>query len=451
LGTQDSVVVHGRTFTPEFIASLIIRSLAKNLEDYLGGPIYRAIVSAPANFSIAQCNALTKAFELAGVPAFRFMSEPSAAALAAEYRSESRDRDRSYLIVDLGGGTLDVAVVVIEPVVVTLDRSIWEVVSVAGDRNLGGLDYDLAVQRYIESRVREKIRSVDYEFNEADTAQIRSESERVKIDLGTREETHVLLQNFECNAGLYDIDVPISRGLFRALVEDLNRRFLDCVNAALMAGIRFDTKQMDQVFLAGQGAKIFCVRELLEQRFPGVAFEDTFQENAVIYGMGRYSGVFTGIIKDRLLLEVTPFALCIRCREIVTDSSTAESRAEFFVSDDPVKNVLTTFILAPNTTIPTRKSVFGRFDAKPGMKVPLYIVERGLTDASETSVGLIELPVGVLLPEFELTIDIDADRTVKILVHNYSTGQAETYQVNNFFGELARTKKQGELVRLVGT
>jgi molecular chaperone DnaK len=427
LGSGEYVTVHDRPFSPELIASLIIRSLARNVEEYLKTPIYRALVSAPANFSMRQCNALAKAFEIAGVPVIRFVSEPSAAGLAAEFTSSPLQKYAHMVILDLGGGTLDVGLV-------EIGEEIWEMRSVAGDRELGGLDYDSAVQRYVESKIRDHVRIPGYEFNQLDLAQLRFEAERVKIELGTTNESRVLIRNFECDGGFYDIDIPISRGLFSALVEGLNDRVSASINLALNnAGLWGD--RVDRIFLAGQGAKIFCVRELIKQRFPGVPLEDAHQENAVAFGIGRYSGVLNGIVKDRLLLEAIPFSLGIRCSRIVPLEEELTGHALFTVSVDPAMNTEKRMLLRPNTTIPTRKVDFGKIDGKAGAIVNLQIIETDIMQRTDTDIGMIEIRLGNGRPEFECVIDVDANRTVAIKIDNFSTGETLYYQANNFFTE----------------
>jgi molecular chaperone DnaK len=438
LGTAESVSVRGKQFTPEFIASLIIRSLAKNVEEYLGSGIYRAIVSAPANFSMRQCTALERAFELAAVPVIRFVSEPSAAGLAADYNSANEDELAHYVIVDLGGGTLDVAVVL-------LGDGLWEVRALTGERDLGGLDYDIALQRYVESRIREKVRDAQYDFNEADMSQIRSECERAKIELGTAEEARVVVQGLEHSGGLNDISVVVSRRLFRALTTELTESIAASVNMAI-GDADLLGKRVARVFLAGQGAKIFCVRELLESRFPGVPIEDAYQENAVAFGMGRYSGVLRGIVKNRLLLEALPFALGVRIARQIRPSE-QESRAFDAISADRSKNVLTAMIVNSHTTIPTRKSDYFRLDGAPGSIVPFDIIERDVTGKRLSPVGTIEVPIGSGTPECECSVDVDANRTITLTIRNFSTGADAYYQINNFFTKPITTTK-ADYVRL---
>jgi molecular chaperone DnaK len=120
--------------SPEVVSSLILRSLKRNVEDFTGRNVLSAIVAAPANFTIRQCNALLRAFELAGIPIIRVYSEPSAASVVLSRYVSGQSYTMAF-VLDLGGGALDVSVV-------ELGEGVCEVVALSGDSELGGLDYE---------------------------------------------------------------------------------------------------------------------------------------------------------------------------------------------------------------------------------------------------------------------------------------------------------------------
>jgi len=77
LGTDTRFEIGGRSISAELAASLILRSLRASAEQALGSPVRRCLASYPANFSIAQRNALQRAFELAGLDIYRMIGEPN--------------------------------------------------------------------------------------------------------------------------------------------------------------------------------------------------------------------------------------------------------------------------------------------------------------------------------------------------------------------------------------
>lgn len=138
MGSSKPYTLGSRTFTPEDLSSLVLRSLREDAESFLGEPVEEAVVSVPAYFAEAQRSATKRAAALAGLRVERLVNEPSAAALAG--RIGQGEEDQVCLVFDLGGGTLDVSLV---------ERfgSVVSVTAVSGDNRLGGTDFDLAVAR----------------------------------------------------------------------------------------------------------------------------------------------------------------------------------------------------------------------------------------------------------------------------------------------------------------
>jgi molecular chaperone DnaK (HSP70) len=418
LGSGSLFNLHGRTFSPEFLASLIVRSLKTNAEEFLGQSVSKVIISAPANFTVAQCNALVDCFKLADFHVARLVSEPSAAALvAARDLIPNLDSDSIVYVLDLGGGTFDVSVL-------QVGEGVWEIKSAGGDRTLGGVDYDEAVRNYIESIVQKEFDSAVCELGEVDAGQMRLEAERVKIALGSGEETLAIVQNVESPLrGITNVEVPITRGLFRALTEALDQRVERCILDALgRSGVRKKTVAL--LLSAGQGAKIFTVRETIERLFPGIPIEARYQENAVSLGLARYTGVLKGVIHDQLLLDAIPTSIAIKCKSLHGESS------QIVISTNPLENQITTTLIPRDTTIPTKKSETCVLAGLYQGSVRLAFVELEMGGATTP---IIEKDL--FLPhEFEITVDIDANRTLLVhFSHLHSSKRIETIQLNNFF------------------
>merc|ERR1712007_122665 len=70
--------------------------------------------------------------KIAGVEVLRILNEPTAASLA--YGLDKKQNE-TILVFDLGGGTFDVSIL-------EVGDGIFEVLSTAGDTNLGGDDFD---------------------------------------------------------------------------------------------------------------------------------------------------------------------------------------------------------------------------------------------------------------------------------------------------------------------
>ena len=87
----------------------------------------------PAYFNDSQRCATKLAAEMAGVHVERLINEPSAAALY--YQMTYGKKDGCIMVIDFGGGTLDVSIV-------ECFENIVEIIGIAGDNHLGGNDVD---------------------------------------------------------------------------------------------------------------------------------------------------------------------------------------------------------------------------------------------------------------------------------------------------------------------
>ena len=111
----------------------MLKRLKDDAEAYLGEPVEEAVISVPAYFDDKARRATRNAGLLAGLRVERIINEPSAAALGfmkglgEDVKSSELDYDaingddgestedeyddRSFLVFDFGGGTLDVSIV----------------------------------------------------------------------------------------------------------------------------------------------------------------------------------------------------------------------------------------------------------------------------------------------------------------------------------------------------
>ncbi len=109
--------VFGVRYTLEALIAIVLRMMLRQIEEQLGDEVTGMVVGRPVHYAIdPQLDALAiermrSACELAGLPPFTFLPEPTAAALS--YASTAQ-AEQHVLVFDFGGGTLDVTVMRID-------------------------------------------------------------------------------------------------------------------------------------------------------------------------------------------------------------------------------------------------------------------------------------------------------------------------------------------------
>src|SRR5436305_5805287 len=136
MGTDHAATLGGRSFNPEELSGLVLRSLKADADAFFGRPVTRAVITVPAYFNDRQRKATMAAGRIAGLAVERILNEPTAAAIA--YGFHDAGADKKLLVFDLGGGTFDVSVV-------ELFEGTLEVKASSGESALGGEDFTRAV------------------------------------------------------------------------------------------------------------------------------------------------------------------------------------------------------------------------------------------------------------------------------------------------------------------
>lgn len=208
------------TMTPEECSAEILRTLFGYLpEEVREAPDVGTVITVPAAFNQMQKNATMEAAEQAGIGRVALMQEPVAAVMSV---MRARGTDGSFVVFDMGGGTLDVAIAE------SMGGKI-NLLAHGGIAMCGGRDFDRSiVDQVIKPWLHENF---DLPTNPAEDPDYKRllrlsawAAERAKIELSSREETTIGLSEVDTrvrdSAGneVY-LDIPFARAQLDKLIE----------------------------------------------------------------------------------------------------------------------------------------------------------------------------------------------------------------------------------------
>ncbi|MYF36741.1 MAG: Hsp70 family protein [Synechococcus sp. SB0673_bin_10] len=216
-----------KIMTPEQCSAEVLRTLFGYLPEELrqalrNDPEVGTVITVPAAFNQMQKTATMDAAELAGIGKVALMQEPVAAVMSAV---KARNANGAFLIYDLGGGTLDIALA---------ESSDGHINLLAQDGlpMLGGRDFDRQLVTYVVKPWLCKTFNLPDDYwltkNGASLRRLATwAAERAKIELSSREEAVITLPETEVNMkdqsdqDIYiDVDETITRDILKGVIYD---------------------------------------------------------------------------------------------------------------------------------------------------------------------------------------------------------------------------------------
>ena len=412
----------GEKFSPSQIGAFVLTKMKESAEAYVGKQVTEAVVTVPAYFNDSQRQATKDAGKISGLEVLRIINEPTAACLSYGL---DKNVSKTVAVYDLGGGTFDISVL-------EMNEGLFEVKATNGDTSLGGEDIDAMITEHFMTEFKNS-NGIDISKDKNVVQRLREAAEKAKIELSSALQSDINLPYLTAtSSGPLHFNYTLTRAKLESVVDAfLNKTIPPCETCLKDAGVA--KADVHEVLLVGGMTRMPKVQTLVEKFFGRKPNKSVNPDEAVAVGAAIQGAVLKGDLRDIVLVDVAPLSLGL------------ETLGGVF-----------TKIVDRNTPIPTSKKQTFSTAADNQTQVSIRVFQGEREMASDNKylgqfelVGIPPAPRG--MPQIEVTFDIDANGTMKVLAKDKQTGKDQSMIIQSSGGlskdEIDKMVKNAEAMK----
>ena len=409
MGENTRISLADRSFSPEEISAMILTRLKSAAETHLAEAVTEAVITVPAYFDDAQRKATRSAGELAGLKVRRIINEPTAAALAYDH---DLGTDQTVLVYDLGGGTFDASLVVVQ-------NGVVEVKASHGNTHLGGDDFDRLLMDHADELFFEQ-HGVRLKTDLKAANRLWAAVEKAKRELSDAPYARIR-EEFILND--LHLDLEIARTDYEEMIRPLLDKTMDSVHrcfkdAAILPGA------VDKVILVGGSSRTPLVSELVGNAIRTETHQEIDPDLIVAMGAAIQAGVVNGQKTHSILVDITPYTFGTGAVGMLD----GQMREDIFVP-----------LIRRGTALPAKKgdAFATMFDGQKAVDVRIFQGEAPLAEdnifiGNFLVEGLSDRPAG---NEIVLTLALDLDGLLEVTAVEKRTGLSKTVTMETDNGQ----------------
>jgi molecular chaperone DnaK len=441
---QKQWTIQGKSYTPIDVAAAVLRKLLADAQQQIG-PIDRAVITVPAQFSERQRLATVEAGQRAGLKTIDIINEPVAAALCYVLGTEGLwftelAHEQRILVYDLGGGTFDLSLV-------SYHKDHVRVLASTGDLHLGGIDWNQCLLNAVADQFLREF-GEDPRRDAESLQHLAWEVEQCKRSLSVRPRAALIVQH----AGRRKT-YQIEREQFHQLTQHLVRRTQE-ITSRLITQHRRGAAHLDLTVLSAGGASRMPMIEQMLNGLKGARLSKVLSpDQAIAHGAAYYAGMLlTNSEFVHALIDPKGASRLARLRQ-----QSVNARALGILVRDMQTNQRVPYYLVPaNRALPAAATKSFGTVVPNQQKVSLSIVESGAT-AGEEYVELGTCKIDGLPPNLpaasliEVTIKYDASARVTVFAKELTEGKEARTEIDRSENVVTRQFPDEEVLPLPAT
>lgn len=242
-----------KRFTPVDVAADILKFLHQAVKERGGDEVASLVVTVPARFNYRQIlltyDAIKRAFD--DKTKVLLIDEPTAAAVASNVLLQ--ERDTTFVVFDLGGGTFDLSVL-------KYSNSSIQCLTTSGSDSIGGVLFDEKLREYIQTQDSWKeFQNTHPSRRELYNEALLRQCIDAKVQLSSAVKATIVVGD---NGFFFEI----YRAKFENLIADVVNNAIDIMNEAILK-VNLNRHEINQVILVGGSTQVPLVQKMIKEYF----------------------------------------------------------------------------------------------------------------------------------------------------------------------------------------